>query len=287
MKQRSWLQLTLTIPESKQDLLIGQLAALGFEGFLQEERQLQCYIERTRWHEQLEERLAYCLRQFRREFPDVNVKSSTANIRRENWNRRWERSIGIVDAPPNIVIKPSWKSLRARDKGKTVLRIDPKMSFGTGHHETTRLSLRLLQEHLQPGMRVLDFGSGTGILAIAAAKLGARQCVAVDHDAWTLPNIRENLKRNHVGGRVKAILGDERAIPSSPFDMIVANIDLLTITRVHKTIIRRLARGGVLILSGILTSDLLRLYRMLEHSGVSPVDFVEENEWSAMALVKV
>jgi ribosomal protein L11 methyltransferase len=287
MKQRTWVQLTLTVPESRQDLLIGQLAALGFEGFLQEEEELKCYTEKSRWNGETDLRLKYCLQQFHKEFPALSLRRSTASVRKENWNRIWERSIGIVDIPPNIIIKPSWKALRARDKGKIVLQIDPKMSFGTGQHETTRLCLRLMQEHLQPGMNVLDFGSGTGILAIAAAKLGAKRCVAVDNDCWTIPNIRENLKRNHAEKRVKAILGDERAIPSATFDLIVANIDLPTITRVYRKFVRRLAKGGLLILSGILTNDLLRLHTLLEHSGVTPIDIVEENEWAAIVLVNV
>ncbi len=287
MKQHNWYEVTLSIPESRQDLLIGQLTALGFEGFLQEERQLKCYVEDTKWTAGMDSSFQFCIRQFRKEFPDIHLRSSTALVRRENWNRTWERSVGIVDAAPNIVIKPSWKKLRVRDRGKTVLTVDPKMSFGTGHHETTRLCLRLLQEHLQPGMLVLDFGSGTGILAIASAKLGAKRCVAVDNDERTIPNILENLRRNGVGRKVKAILGDERAIPLMTYDIIVANIDLPTITRTHRTIIRRLRKGGLLILSGFLTEDLLPLHKILEHSGVSPIDIIEENEWSAMALVKV
>ncbi len=285
MKRQAWIQLTVTIPESRQDLLVGQLAALGFEGFLQEERDLKCYIERSRWNSETKSGLKYCLEEFHTEFPDLGLQCSTAPIRKENWNLAWERSIGIVDAPPNIVIKPHWKKLRTRDRGKIVLHIDPKMSFGTGHHETTRLCLRLLQEHLQQGMSVLDFGSGTGVLAIAAVKLGAKQCVAVDNDSWTMPNIRENLKRNHVERKVKAILGDDLAIPPTTFDLIVANIDLPTITRTFHKLIRRLRKGGLLILSGILSQDLLQLYELMKHSGVSPIDMIEENEWAAIVLL--
>ncbi len=287
MTQPPWIQLTLTIPEERQDLLVGQLAAIGFDGFLQEERTLQCYMGRPRWNSETRKRLQYCLDQFRRQFPDLTMDVSTVGIRKENWNRTWERSIGIVDAPPNIVIKPSWKSLRARDRGKLVLHIDPKMSFGTGHHETTRLCLQLLQEYLQPGMNVLDFGSGTGVLGIAAVKLGARRSVAVDNDRWTAPNIRENIKRNRVERRVRFVLGDEHAIPSLAFDIIVANVDLPTISRVYAKIVRRVKKGGLLILSGILTEDLFRLHALLEHSGISPIDIIEENEWSAIVLVRV
>lgn len=287
MKDPSWTQLTMRIPESYQDLLTGQLRALGFEGFLQESQSLKCFIGSKKWNRETVARVEYCLKRFHEEFPRLSLKYSTALIRKENWNQTWERSIGIIDAAPGIVIKPSWRRLRARDRGKVVLRIDPKMSFGTGHHETTRLCLRLLREYVQPQMNILDFGSGTGILAIAAVKLGARRCIAVDNDSWTIPNIKENLKRNRVDKKVRVVLGDVGAVPKSSFDMIVANIDLPIIERVYANLIRRLTKGGLLIFSGILTADLLRLHKLIRQAGVTPIDVVEENEWSAIALVRV
>jgi ribosomal protein L11 methyltransferase len=167
-----------------------------------------------------------------------------------------------------------------------VLQIDPKMSFGTGHHETTRLCLLMLEEYVAPRMSVLDFGSGTGILAIASIKLGATRAVAVDNDEWTISNIRENLKRNHVDRKVKVLLGSTGTIRGSSFDLIVANIDLPTVKKVHAPLLRRLKKGGIFIISGILTSDLLELYSLMAHKGVAPVNLVEENEWSAIAMVK-
>ena len=198
----------------------------------------------------------------------------------------WERSIHIIEPAPGIVVKPSWRRLRKKDKGKIVLHIDPKMSFGTGHHETTRICLRLLQQYIQPSMSVLDFGSGTGILAIAAIKLGAKRAVAIDNDAWTIPNIKENLTRNGLEGRVRVILGDSTALPETGFDLIVANVDLPTIAKVHRQLVRRLRKGGLLLFSGLLTSDLIPLHKLVRHLGLSPLDIVEENDWTAIALVR-
>lgn len=286
MKSAHWKHITLTVPTPFQDLLIGQLAALGFSGFQQEENTLHGFVEKTKRNKNIEKRLRYCLDKFGAEFPHLKIRASSSSLRQENWNQKWERSILTLEATPGIVIKPSWRKVRKKDLGKIVLHIDPKMSFGTGHHETTRLCLRLLQEYLQPQMVVLDFGSGTGILAIAAIKLGARRAVAVDHDAWTIPNIKENLKRNRVSADVRVILGGMHSIPQRSFDLIVANIDFPTIVKTHTRFVSRLRKGGVLILSGLLTSDLFAVHKLLSHKGLTPLDIVEENEWAAIALVR-
>ncbi len=286
MKTVRWTRLRFSVPESHQDLLTGQLAALGMVGFLQEEDSLEAYIAQQKWTPSLRERLSFLLGRFRREFPQVPTGYTVSAVGRKNWNRSWERSIQIVDATPHIVIKPSWKALRRKDKGKVVIHIDPKMSFGTGHHETTRLCLLMLEEYVTPKASVLDFGSGTGVLAIAAVKLGAARAVAVDNDEWTIPNIRENLRKNRVDRRVRALLGSAGAIPGRNYDLIVANVDLPTVLKVHKALIRKLKKGGILILSGILSSDLLTLYALLAHKGVTPINLAGENEWSALATMK-
>lgn len=163
----------------------------------------------------------------------------------------WERQAGIVEATDRIIIKPSWKKLRKGDRGRIVLHIDPKMSFGTCHHETTRLCLFLLQEYVKRSGHVLDFGCGTGALAIAAVKLGARSALAVDNDLWAIRNARENVRKN----RVRVASRELFRLPDREFDLIVANIDLPTITNTLPLLVKKLRLEGVLILSGLLTSD--------------------------------
>jgi ribosomal protein L11 methyltransferase len=286
MKSDHWIQLTLSIPLARHDLIVGQLAALGFQGFLQEDKALVGFIDKARWNREQSAQLRFCLARFGEEFPSLDLHFSTQSVRRQNWNKTWERSITIIEPAPGVLIKPSWRKLRAKDKGKIVLHIDPKMSFGTGHHETTRLCLRMLREYIQPGISVLDFGSGTGILAIASIKFGAKRAFAIDNDEWTIPNIKENIERNRVGASVRVLLGSANSIPDSHFDIVVANIDMMTIRKVHSQLIKKLGTGGVLILSGLLTTDLLPIHRLLKRKGVSPLDVLEENEWAALALVK-
>jgi ribosomal protein L11 methyltransferase len=227
------------------------------------------------------------LAKFKIEFPSLDLSYSKSIVHEENWNRKWEQQTGIVEATPNIIIKPSWKKLPVRYRRKLVLHIDPKMSFGTGHHETTRLSLGLLERFLEPDMKVLDFGTGTGVLAIAGIKLGAKSVYAVDNDEWSIENAKENVKRNRVHDRVTVRLGSISIIPRYKYDLVVANIDFRTISRFISSLASRVRKQGIIILSGILTSDLPVLLNVFAQRNLVPLEFVSENEWTSVALRKI
>ncbi len=158
------------------------------------------------------------------------------------------------------------------------------MSFGTGHHETTRLSLKLLEQFLKPEMKVLDFGCGTGVLGIAGIKLGAKSVAAVDIDPWAIENTRENIKRNGVQRRMKVKLGSISAVPRLKYDLIIANIDFRTISRFIKSIVDRTGKNGIIILSGILTTDLPALLPIFKKNLLVTSKLEQENEWTAVAL---
>ncbi|MBM4162583.1 MAG: 50S ribosomal protein L11 methyltransferase [Ignavibacteria bacterium] len=287
MKKKVWTQVTFHVAPEFQDLLVGQLATLGFGGFLQEDRALACFIEKNRWTTRLERTLRVLLESLKNEFPALDIRFRTKSVPDRNWNARWERGVGIVEATDRIIIKPSWKKLSPRHRGKIVLHIDPKMSFGTGHHESTRLCLVLLQEYLRTGARVLDFGSGTGVQAIAAVKLGARSAVAIDNDSWAVDNARENVKKNRAARTVKVLAGDLKSLPDRRFDLIVANIDMPTIKATLAQLLEKLRPESIIILSGILTSDLTQFMDFLSQQGVVPLEIVDENEWVAIALTNV
>lgn len=284
--KKRWVQILIGIPSNYQDLLVGQLAALGFGGFLQEDDVLSCYIEHHRWTRTLESSFHDLLTRFQHEFPTLELRFHRRAIRDQNWNATWERSIGIVEATRRIIIKPSWKKLRARDKNKIVLQIDPKMSFGTGHHETTRLSLVLLERYLHQGMAILDVGTGTGILAIAAAKLGASSALGIDIDEWSVINAKENIKRNRESKKVKMVWGGTEKIPKKKFDLIIANIDLPTITKNFSRLVKKIHPAGIIILSGLLTTDLTPVLDILQTHRIVPMEIINENEWVALALSK-
>lgn len=278
-----WLELSFQIPEPLQDILVASLTPLGFSGFLQDDLTLTATLPSRLWSAGLRRTLDEVLAGLEQRNPGTAFSYSKKSVQEKNWNEKWERSAGVIEATHRIVIKPRWKKLRKSDSGKIILHIDPKMSFGTGHHETTRLSLVLLEEHVTPGARVLDMGCGTAVLSIAAAKLGARSTVAVDNDEWAIANAKENVKRNRTSVRVL------RSLPSSKpgsFDVILSNIDLQTNVRLLRTFHRLLSADGTLILSGLLSRDLTALMDALKGIGLAPVECIEENEWVALALRK-
>ena len=262
MKTRSWYQVVIRIDDKCQDLLIGMLALIGFTGFVQEENIIKCIIPKQKWNNTLKNKFESALTKFKTEFPSLDLSYSSSIVHEENWNKKWEKQTGIVEATPDIVIKPSWKKLPSRHLKKIVLHIDPKMSFGTGHHETTRLSLGLLEQFLEPQMKILDFGTGTGVLGIACIKLGAKSVFAVDNDEWSIENTIENVKRNQVGKQMTVIFGSISTIPRRNFDLIVANIDFRTISRFISSLTSRIKKKGIIIFSGILTSDLPVLLKL-------------------------
>jgi ribosomal protein L11 methyltransferase len=285
-KKRQWIEVVIVSQAPYQELLIGQLASIGFEGFLQLEDSFSCYSPLARWKQGTRKSLENLLRNFENEFEGRHFSWTSRIIGEKNWNETWEKSIGIVEATNRIIIKPSWRKLRKKDKGKIVLHIDPKMAFGTGHHETTRLSMTLLEEYLHEGDKVLDFGCGTGILAISAVKLGAQSALAIDNDPWAIENAAENISRNRVGRRVASRLGNGTKLPKHSYDLIIANIDLPTITATLKHLVKRLRSRGSIILSGLLVSDLTSFMNLISHQGIVPLEMVNENEWVAIALTK-
>lgn len=284
MKYRRWYQITIQLAEPYQELLSGQLALIGFNGFLQNEKQIHCFIPHHIWNVSTQNKLKSILKRFKHEVPSLKLRYNTKSLVEQNWNRLWEKRTRIIEVPPQIVIKPSWKILPRRFHNKIILHIDPKMAFGTGHHETTRLTLRLIEHCIRPGMTVLDFGCGTGILGIACAKLGAKSVLAVDHDQWAIENAKENVKRNNVQNQMIVRYGSFSAIPHRKYNLVIANIDFFTISRFIKTFAFIMTKRGIIIFSGILTSDISNLSPILKKHLFVPIKHVNENEWSAIAL---
>lgn len=277
-----YTELNVIADETLSEHLIALFSQLGFEGFWQDGTVLRCYIQTERWSDEMMgeiERIAKTVhRSSNSPFPTFSVQT----IEEKNWNAEWEKTIQPIRVTDRIVITPTWNKYQPTHD-ELVLTIDPKMSFGTGYHETTRLVLKLMEKYVHDGMRLLDVGTGTGVLAIAAIKLGAASAVGVDNDQWSYENARENVQLNHVEEKVEIFLGELSSVPSQRFDMIVANIQRNVIEPLLPAMKAKLKPNGVMILSGLLNVDEVPMKQAIADCGLVITDLLRENEWIAIA----
>ncbi len=169
------------------------------------------------------------------------------------WEAAWKAHFTLLRVGKRLIIKPTWQEY-APAAGEVLVELDPGMAFGTGHHPTTRMCLEELERRLRPGMHVLDLGTGSGILAIAAAKLGAASVFALDVDSAAIKAAGDNIRHNRVARKVRLFAGtlpNPKVLPGS-MDLVVANITARAIAEVAQPIAEALAPGGVLIASGII-----------------------------------
>ena len=262
--------------------LVAILSQLGFEGFWEDEGTLRCYIGAARWTPRFQEEVQATATLVARSSSSPSPRIRVRNIEDQNWNAEWEKTIQPIRVSDRIIVTPSWHNVSA-GPGDIVLTIDPKMSFGTGYHETTRLMLRLIESAVRPGMTLLDVGTGTGLLAIAGIKLGCSSAVACDTDEWSYENARENAEVNCVADRLTVVLGDIGQTPRRLHDLVVANIQLNVILPILGEMRKHCADGGLLLLSGLLLGDEEEIVSSLAANGFTIRERITENEWLALA----
>ncbi len=206
-------------------------------------------------------------------------------IKGKNWNKEWEKNLSIIEVTKKLVIKPSFKDYVPKEN-KVVITIDPKMSFGTGMHETTKLILTLLEKYVPGKQKVLDVGSGTAVLSIAAAKLGAQQVLAIDNDEWCYINGNENVKKNKVSDKIEVLNSEIQNISETEFDLILANINKSVLLTIKEELAHHLINNGLLILSGILIQDKDQMKQSFEKLHFRTLGTKQLNEWIALVLQK-
>ena len=195
-------------------------------------------------------------------------------IEDQNWNEQWEKTITPIEVHP-FWIRPTWHDA---SEGKIELIIDPKMSFGTGYHESTRLMLEALPEMVQKGDLVLDAGTGTGVLGFGALKLGAASVQAFDIDPICQENAEENASLNGLSEQFDVRTGDESVV-SGQFDIVLANINREALRGMIPALHDMMNSDGRLGLAGLLTTDRELMVSTLQMEGLSVVRETEEGEW--------
>ena len=210
-------------------------------------------------------------------------------IRRRDWAESWKSHFKPMEIGASLLIKPSWSRRRPK-RSQASLTIDPGLSFGTGQHPTTRFCLEQLVAWRRPGVKgsFLDIGTGSGILAIAAAKLGYSPVVAFDCDVTAIRIARANAKRNRVSGKVRMVRQDltqVATVAKRGYDLICANLTSDLLLAEKQRILSRLKPGGRLVLAGILCSDFRAVRKAYELSGLKLVSRSAIREWASGAWV--
>lgn len=196
----------------------------------------------------------------------------------KNWNEEWEKSREVLHVTDRIVIKPTFKEY-SPEENELIITLDPKMSFGTGDHPTTKICINFLEKYIKQDSKVLDVGSGTAILSIVAAKLGASKVIAFDIDEWSLLNGAENIRLNKVENIVDIRMCELKDIGESEFDLIVANIQRNVLTELADELNNKLKSDGIIILSGLLESDRQVINEKYSSLGMKEIDFLQIDEW--------
>ena len=201
----------------------------------------------------------------------------------EDWSENWKKYYKPFRIGTHLVVKPTWEPY-APEPDDLIIELDPGMAFGTGTHETTNMCMQLLEKHLSDGMRVMDVGTGSGILAIAAAKLGAKDVLAIDIDPDSVKVARENVVLNKADGRVRVVKGDLVKGEAMPCELAVANIVADAICMLAGPLTRHLVRGGLLICSGIIREREQDVLAAAKAAGYQVADWLEKGEWVALCL---
>ena len=207
------------------------------------------------------------------------------DIEVQNWNATWESNFEEVEVRGEVLIRAPFHNERTSYQGMEII-IQPKMSFGTGHHATTQLMIEMILGMELEGKRVLDMGSGTGVLAIVAAKLGAANVMAVEIDDMAEESVRENIALNGVEDKVESICGDASAIEGRAFDIILANINRNILLADMEAYVATLQSGGSLVISGFLEEDINPLSKRAKSLGLKQVDKLAYQEWRAVKYTK-
>lgn len=277
----NYIKLVFQIDDRYQEQFIAELIDLDFYGFEQFDDKLIAYVEKPRYNDSHRE----LIEQMITIYPDSSFRE-TEEIEEQNWNRTWEKSIRPRRIG-NFLVKPTWSDEKAAGS-EILLEIDPKMSFGTGYHATTRLMLNYMNTVDFKGKTVLDAGTGTGILAIASIKLGARHATGFDIDTWSEQNAVENAYINKVADKVDIRLGSLDVLePETQFDIILANINRSAIMAMISDLIHHAKPFSDILLSGLLATDENIIRDRLDGLDVEIIDKMSEDEWILIHIKKI
>lgn len=269
-------QLIVTCDPAYSEILIAELSQANFDTFLENDNGFEAYVEEEKYDASL-------LEEIKKKYEGVTpLRFSWSRIEKKNWNEEWEKSFSPIVVEDKCLIRASFHQAEKRYPYEVI--ITPKMSFGTGHHQTTWLMVRNMLHIDHLGKRVMDAGCGTAILSILASKLGASEIEAFDIDEWSVENGTENIAINQCSN-IQIRQGKISDLElKGPFDIILANINKNVLLDEMQRYAPHLSEGGLLLLSGFFTQDIPDLLDEADRYKLREVRRDERDNWAALLL---
>lgn len=253
------------------EILIAELGYAGFESFVETEEGVTAYIQKEDWNEAILKEINILNSE------EFKISFTFSEIEQINWNQEWEKNFEPIEVDGKCTVRAPF---HPQKNFEYEIVIEPKMSFGTGHHETTFMMLQFILENDFKNKTVLDMGCGTAVLAILAEMRGASKLDAIDIDEWCFENSLENIQRNNCGN-ISVYLGDASLLYGKKYDVIIANINRNILLNDMEAYRKCLDLGGELYLSGFYTEDLPIITECCNNLGFTFVENKEKNKWVA------
>ena len=271
--------------ETVTDVLSFHLGGIGYDSFVVTENVLKAYVPEKDFSEEvLKDTLHQLSIDLADLFKDIDLNYTFKLIEDKNWNKEWEKNyFEPLVLSEKCVVRSSFHKIDKQYDYE--ITIDPKMAFGTGHHQTTYLMLQEILELDLKDKSILDIGCGTAVLAILASKMGAKHITAIDFDEWAYENAKENVLLNDISN-VEVKLGEVDLVANEAFDFIFANINRNVLLQDIKHYAKSLSNGGVLIMSGFYLSDVPAIKEECEKHGLTYKKTEEKDKWCAVLCAK-
>lgn len=265
----------VSLPQPATEILIAELGYVGFDSFVENEKGVTAYIQKDKWN-------AFIL-------DDINILSSKEfeitfefnEIEQTNWNEEWEKNFKPIVVDNQVTVRAPFHD---KTTTKYDLVIEPKMSFGTGHHETTYMMIQHILKNDFKNKSVLDMGCGTGVLAILAEKVGANELDAIDIDNWCYVNSLENVERNDCE-KVSVYEGDVKLLDGNNYDIIIANINRNILLADIPRYTRCLNKNGTLFLSGFYKEDIQMIESKCNEDMLKLEEIIERGQWVSLKFI--
>jgi ribosomal protein L11 methyltransferase len=276
----NYLEVDLKVDSEFSEILMAELGEVGFESFVETDEGLLAYIQEGDFDENN-------LNEITAKYQDLTTIAATwKSLERRNWNEEWEKSYEPIEVGDQIRVRATFHE--PDPAFKYDLLIQPKMSFGTGHHETTWLVMNEQLSLPHEGLSVMDVGCGTGILAILASKLGASNLLGFDIDEWAVENTRENFAMNNLSATAEVFQGTITEVPAGQiFGGILANINRNILLSEIPKYVAHLSQGGWLVTSGFYETDQADIEQCAAESGLKKLRSNTRNQWATVVFEKL